>query len=344
VHQGSRAFAAFLIGVAFGGVTGCDGSRSPIEKTSESQAVEAPRSTPRKEEKGIGRGSGSASGSGKRGTGSMSGRVLDADGSPLAGARIELHTDWMTEEDRSAIRDPVCTTDSAGRYRIDGLKEHPGHRLLVKHERHALGWLYYIVIQENANTENPDLRLERGRSIRGRVVDKAGRPVAGARIEAEVAWIYNFAGPNPLEAMATLETRDYTTDADGRYEVPYLRAPRYAIRASKERFLPAEVDVRFARADSITAPDIVLEESLRFSLKVMDRAARPIVDAAVLLAGRGVPQNVLRTDAAGVLMVEDLEELPSGLEISAPGYVPRTVESPGPAVEIVLEREEPSRK
>ena len=271
----------------------------------------------------------------------MSGRVLDADGRPLEGAAVELHTDWMTEEERSAIRDATSRTDSSGRYRIEGVKEHPGHRLLVKHERHALGWLYFIDVKENANTENPDIRLEKGRSIRGRVVDRAGRPIPGARIEAEVHWIYDLQGPEPLEMMARLETREYATDEDGRYEVLYLRAPRYDIRASKKGFLDAEVGIRFGNAESAAAPDIGLERALRFSLKVKDRAGSPIEGAAVLLTGFKTPAGVLRTEMNGVLVVEDLEALPDGFEVSAPGYAARTVESPEADVEVVLEREEP---
>jgi protocatechuate 3,4-dioxygenase beta subunit len=270
----------------------------------------------------------------------MSGRILDGDGGSLEGATVELHTDWMTEEERSRIRHATATTDASGRYLIEGLREHPGHALLVKHERHALGWLYPIVVKENANTENPDIRLEKGRSIRGRVVDKAGRPVPGARIDAEVGSRY-IDVQDPLEAMARLETRRYTTDSDGRYEIPHLAALQYDIHASKDGFITAEVDVLLSQRGSIVAPDVVLEESFRLSVKVTDRAGRPIADAAVRLDGFQVPQAVLRTDATGVLEVRDLQALPDGLEVSAPGYIARTVESKVPEVEVVLESEQP---
>lgn len=111
----------------------------------------------------------------------LSGRVVDPDGHALAGAVLTVEPRGgdrrsSHESHRKAV------TDDQGRYRIDGLSTGeagltawaPGHRLaraeLVARGPGALPW--------------PDLVLERGATLSGRLADDQGRPVAGALLVA----------------------------------------------------------------------------------------------------------------------------------------------------------------
>src|SRR5262249_36282551 len=111
-------------------------------------------------------------------TGAITGRVVDLEGRPIAGAEV-----WGL-----AFRDKAGTTRSGadGRFRLAPLKEDkpvtvwadaPGFAR-QRHEAQRIG----VHVFAGRDHEIGPIVLLPGTRIRGRAVDARGRPVAGAKI------------------------------------------------------------------------------------------------------------------------------------------------------------------
>lgn len=104
----------------------------------------------------------------------LRGRVLDRSSSAVVGARVAI----QLAHERGAWH--ATTTDDDGRYVLAGLNpEHitPTTRIRVTHPSYAP----CLEVHPELDPARPvDLVLDRGRVARGRVVDRRGRPFAGA--------------------------------------------------------------------------------------------------------------------------------------------------------------------
>lgn len=113
------------------------------------------------------------------------GRVRDAGGAPLAGARV-VATDLL--DTRSFLPDrrssgqatyrTAATTNAAGVFRLPGMVQSVG-QLRVQKDGY-----YDEVLQSVAMGEPLDVQLSPSPVLRGKVVDGTGRPLARARVRA----------------------------------------------------------------------------------------------------------------------------------------------------------------
>jgi hypothetical protein len=103
------------------------------------------------------------------------GRITDAAGLPVPGARVVFDTDetWGLES---------TFTDGDGRYHLRPLP--PGEFDVTVSRAGFLDTCAWVEIAENASTTF-DAVLEPGSPVRGSLVDAAGRPVPGAAVWAE---------------------------------------------------------------------------------------------------------------------------------------------------------------
>ena len=102
----------------------------------------------------------------------LRGRVVDASGNPVAGARLG-----------------AASTDAQGRFVLEGLE--PGqNRLIVQHPSHAP--LAHTFAADA--TEETTLVLEEGGTVEGAVTDARGRPVVGARVATDFPGVYAVTG------------------------------------------------------------------------------------------------------------------------------------------------------
>lgn len=134
----------------------------------------------------------------------LHGRVRDAEGGPVGGAVITV-TDAIPFA-RGAICRPrsVAISDERGFFSAPGV---PANGLRVTVEARD-----FRPVELLAHRQTPlDLTLESARWIRGTVVDREGRPVAGANARIRGA------------SMAALY-RACLTDAAGRFELPHTMA------------------------------------------------------------------------------------------------------------------------
>jgi protocatechuate 3,4-dioxygenase beta subunit len=143
------------------------------------------------------------------------GRVTDGAGAPLAGVEVKS-VSFMGAGGSAAGR-----TDAEGNYVVEGLTGMMGEAPAMVSFR-APGWVPTTETVQldpdvvSAGEARRDVKMRRAATLRGRVLDEAGKPVAGARVRHTGA-----AGGFDLEMM--MGTAGSLTDAEGAYvltEVP----------------------------------------------------------------------------------------------------------------------------
>jgi protocatechuate 3,4-dioxygenase beta subunit len=172
-----------------------------------------------------------------------------------------------------------ATTDANGDYTLDGVS--PGDDTIdfvkdgfvAKHKS----------VQVVAGKENRiDVELDRGREIRGRIVDKSGQPVANAYVGAMTRAIpYASAG---------------TSDADGQFTISGLEDGRYTVSARKNGYVSASADdVDAAAGRPVT---LTMDRGGSISGRVLGLAPEELAQVRVSASGRNSSASD-RVDARG---------------------------------------------
>jgi len=193
------------------------------------------------------------------------GRVLDAGGKPVAGARV-------SGQGKEAWRDQYAdlATDKEGRFEWDAVR--PGE-LKVSAQSPAHG---PVTVQFGvaADVADLDLRLGPGRQVRGRVVDRDGRPVPRARVV-----LASWAGHKMTDWSAL-------TDADGRFA--WDHAPQETMQLGVYRtgydvaYAASQPPADKARAEELT---VKLQPVLRVEGVVVDAASGKPIEKFVAMPG-----------------------------------------------------------
>lgn len=252
------------------------------------------------------------------GFGSLLGRVLRSDGTPVAGEPVEV-LDWNADP---GARMRFVHTDTTGWFRVERLR--PGG-VNVSPARGA-GRSVTIVAGEVTEAE---LRMKPGFKIAGRVVDADGLPVAGARI-----WLSDYF--NYHEGNYLTETGPSGTfELDELPESRYLGASAPGHAPSPLTYLP---DLRGNAALSL-ATELVLElGGVGGSLEVvaLDGDGEPVRDAWVRILGQWpkpretsagdqlwyAPNHRGPVDEHGRFLVRGLREGTAKVEVHASGMAP----------------------
>ncbi len=222
----------------------------------------------------------------KKPTLALSGRVLGADGRPLADALV-----------RVKIRPPNERMGSVGGFAFEGSEEvrtGPDGRYRTP-DRIPAGYAYRVEAQAPGHEPAesrwvggpadaiPDLTLRRSvgrREMVGRVVDSAGKPVAGAEVFQS--------GDGPRKTRGT-------TDADGRFRIPgvpdapaFLFVSREGYRFHGRRVDPGDRSVEFAlrRLDEPPAAP------LRSAAPAVPRDEERAIARALIAEARKAPGGV----------------------------------------------------
>ncbi len=239
----------------------------------------------------------------------VAGRVVDTAGRPIAGASVRIWREVKDKSRRVILIDPIAgedgsralRTDAAGRYRLRrrfaanasyyAEAFAPG-RLTARSPAIALG---------ERSTKPPVLALRRVGNVEGRVVNRQGQPLAGARIRQ------SGDGPIPTETL---------TAEDGRFQLPGVLEGPALIFVETEGYRsapvgcsvspgsgdPLPVKVTLARTSE---PPIVAYQTLASALPIEEEQAlaRRLIEplaAKVLERGDDEQKYVVLRDAAAI--------------------------------------------
>ncbi len=208
-------------------------------------------------------------------TGTITGRLVDERGQPLARAAYVLLDE----------RGPAIT--GTGRFRLEELR--PGsHGLKVQADGYAVKRLDKLKVVAGETLELGDLKLEPGRRISGRVVDGEGKPVAGVRIQASrYPSLPPGSGESGEESVMALQMgiRVATSDGRGAFELT-------GIPADEEQFLSAHIAGASSASAQVAAgagdpPPVTLTLNRFGSVEgVVTKNGKPVKGAIILIMPR----------------------------------------------------------
>ncbi|MCI0589343.1 MAG: carboxypeptidase-like regulatory domain-containing protein [Planctomycetes bacterium] len=258
----------------------------------------------------------------------VSGTVVNGEGKGVEGAFVvsTREEDLMTHQ---AVPPParIARTDGAGAFRIGSLGA-GGHYLTAEFPGLLRARSDKIDVPSPGGVEGVRIVLEQGRSLSGRVVDAEGRPVAGASVRADGDWEASRKRGTG-RAFRQSAQRD-ETGGDGTFRLPGLPdSPLYMEVSLEGRGRTVLGDLEPGREDLL-----VMLRPCGISGTV--RAAgdgRPIAAFSVGAwsrvpqgrPGRRVfPRSFESPD--GTFEWLDLGPGPVRVSVSAPGFVPATLE------------------
>ena len=177
--------------------------------------------------------------------GVIQGKVSLPDGSPLAEVRVEPGNDFLDSQRYMAH------TNMQGEFRITGLP--PGtYSLNAEEEGLADRSVQGIVLAPEQPQAEVALILSEGGTIRGRVVDPAGQPVAGVAVTT---------GTSPSRGIPAngLTLRWGRTDAEGTFILTHLAPGEYELTSTGLGYAEEKVAAVVKEGETTTV-EVVMEE------------------------------------------------------------------------------------
>lgn len=203
----------------------------------------------------------------------ITGRVFGADGAPLEGATVLAGQG----DNLMSMRAAPGQSDAAGRFHVED--EASGDLTLTYLHAEHLRKKIEIRHDKGRRTVAPDVRLDPGGVIAGRILDEDGKPVAGAEPNAtnpsagmDLGFVFT---------MASAGGGRRSSDSNGEYRVPGLESGSYTLKITApgyEPFLREEVAVT---APKTTRIDVVLARGNRIAGVVLDPDGKPVEGADV---------------------------------------------------------------
>ncbi|HEV8232674.1 MAG TPA: carboxypeptidase regulatory-like domain-containing protein [Thermoanaerobaculia bacterium] len=222
----------------------------------------------------------------------VSGRVLDSAGAPVAGAKViweSFRTDEQVaiDETKGAPPSPLgeATTDAGGRFRIT--LDKPAVEVSIRISPGTLpGALLGGPFDSSEDVTLDDVELPASEKISGRVSDEGGKPVARARVRTTRGLSF--------DEDDVIFYSEATTAADGSYSIPNAAATGGGVSVRAPGYSPS----RQASIQRRTVINVTLKKGGTIRGTVVDLAGKAADGAAVLTGSLAV-----RADAAGAYLL-----------------------------------------
>jgi RNA polymerase sigma factor (sigma-70 family) len=262
----------------------------------------------------------------------LTGRVLDAAGKPLAGTRVtvlsRLGVRLSSWENWAWHRTEVLGRASAGkdgRYRLTvpatAVVPCRQVRVVAASPGHGLGWQW---VDPAARTATADIRLTPQQIVRGRLVDLQGQPAAGVKVRVAAVTRKAIRGrggdylpvpagglPGGIEAAAT-DARGYFTLAGfgpGLKLELHLRAERFANQDDIE--IDSDVKKQAENFRLVLLPPRVVNGRVTYA-----DTGKPVAGAAVEVYTWGAGTASGKTDPAGRYLLHTQPESKLGRQFN----------------------------
>jgi beta-lactamase regulating signal transducer with metallopeptidase domain/uncharacterized GH25 family protein len=238
----------------------------------------------------------------------LKGRVVMADGKPVAGAEVRLLT-WSPRA--YAYHTTTTATNAEGQFEFKELTE-GRYKLAAYYQKSTSRSKLYQGYEAKAGEESIVLRLHEAPSLKVKVVARAdGKPIPGATVR--LVW----ADVKP----------DHLTDADGEVLINGLTCEDWTIEARAKGFAVDSQAVKLSGTEtaSVTAK---LDPGVELFGVVRDEAGKGLPDVAIAALRSGPPSSVIggqidyvKTDADGKYRFEYLPIGGLKLGLSKEGYL-----------------------
>lgn len=224
-------------------------------------------------------------------TGIVLGRVVGADRTPLMGADVEIR-----RAQESSGTDQVIghgTSDREGKFEIENVEPGPNARVRVKLAAFLETFSEPFPLEPGQSAQVPDLVLQLGGSVEGRVVAATGEGLAGC-------WI--TALRDGSTDINRLSAGNATTNADGYFALRGLAGGKYELEVKAAGLLDkkqAGVEIREGLAN--TGLQIVMEPGGTVGGLVLDAQRQPVSGAEVTIKdfSEGLQEHRAVSDAEG---------------------------------------------
>lgn len=205
----------------------------------------------------------------------LEGRIVDADGAPVAGAAVLATVDHAAVSRGGAAFAGRRTLGSArsdddGHFVVRGVEP-----CRMRLQALAPGFLPVatdVEVTEGEVLADLELVLDRGAAVEGTVRDADGLPVAGAQVAAVV---------DSGDLASRLQTPVAVADADGRYRLTGLAPGRWTLRAEHPDHVRAEARLEVRPGDNTL--DLRLGRGVEVAGQALDAAGEPVAGARVSL-------------------------------------------------------------
>lgn len=244
----------------------------------------------------------------------LAGRVVDAQSRPVPDAEIFVLSSTpggLEIEGPLKGRKPDTLTDQEGRFEIPSLAQRVPYHLVAR----AAGYLPAVLSGIRPPTDRPlSIRLQRGETLRGRVVDEEGAPVQGARVD--LTWRDVLSEDPQRRPVGKPVTRNAVTDGEGQFEI--LGSPKGVVTldvtAQGFAFLGG-VEVPVPAPDPSRKLELVLSRGSTLSGRVTTTAGEPVAQARIASESAAG-----WSDAEGFYRVEGMSEGRQPIQVFHPDY------------------------
>lgn len=273
---------------------------------------------------------------------SVAGRVLDAAGEPVEGAEVSARVKQAPGNFRIELGGPPpprALSDEDGRYRISALDPGSAWELSADAADYAPAKRAVSGLEPRAALTGVDLKLERGGTVRGRVVDAEGVPLSVAEVELAPAAEGGPGGMRILRGESGPAASGWTDD-DGAFALRGIPAGTFELTVRRAGFARGKVEAIEVAGEPVDLGDVALVPGERLEGVVTDAGGAPLAGAELRLADGGGPRLMLgmgpgenapdppdaTTDEGGWFSIADLAPGEThALRVSRPSYVARTV-------------------
>ncbi|HKV07754.1 MAG TPA: carboxypeptidase-like regulatory domain-containing protein [Thermoanaerobaculia bacterium] len=219
----------------------------------------------------------------------LTGRVINPRGQAVPGGEIFLLARPASPQEMERAlqgRKPAAAVGADGRFSIEDLARGAPVHVVVR----APGYLAAQVRAVRPPTAKPVvIRLEPEAALSGRVVDEAGEPVPGARID--LYW-QAFLPEEPDRPVGRPILRNARADGGGRFELRGLPAGKARVSAAAPAFVPLEgVEVDLPRPSTAGELRLVLERGALLQGRVTTAAGEPVPAVRVGVSGAAAATN-----------------------------------------------------